>query len=266
MPRRPVPKAGPDRPSNFQILGAVFIAIVAFAAGVAFRDYFSSTRSGSAPVAASPQVRLDSPKAAEPAASPIRPADIDVEEYIRHALVRAKYSPNAAASDLETVLNQSGTFNMDLVGALIEMLARARRYDKSAAYRQKLLENQAQSKSLTATAFVVATAAIAQDLQHSFLYQAALATLNRIPLQQLDPTSKSIVLRIESDIHACTGDAVTALSRFEESKSLAGTSGRASPASSADDLLHRTFSAATACPRPSAPTTLATPANVQLTF
>jgi tetratricopeptide (TPR) repeat protein len=152
------------------------------------------------------------------------------------ALPDARFAPNAATSALELALRGSESAS-DLT-QLADLLSKTRNFKKAAQLRQQILDRQLKAHAVTASEFVLSSAAIALDLQSAMQYQEALAVLAQVPLDKLDATSKAIVLRMESDIHACTGDAITALARFEESRALVRSSKKGPSESASDELLH----------------------------
>lgn len=119
----------------------------------------------------------------------------------------ATFAPNKALHSLtryiqrtESTLPPSSV--IELKEQLAEQMTKTRRFEEAAALRTEILAARMSLNAVSAADFVLATATIAQDLQHAMVYDRALAALAQVPLKQLDAASKAIVTRMEADIHA----------------------------------------------------------------
>ena len=129
-------------------------------------------------------------------------------ESVSDILSASRFTPNSATKKLQRLVD-SGAFPpasaAELKMHLAEQLTKVRRFDDAALLREQLLADRARKKDLSIADFVLATASIAQDWQGAMDYERALATLAKLPLDKLDAGSKSIVTRLEADVHAWYG-------------------------------------------------------------
>ena len=119
-----------------------------------------------------------------------------------------RFTPHQALAVLRNLVAQSEqdssmspSAKMELKVQLAEQLTKTRRFDEAATLRTQLLA-QKSSVTLGASDYVLAAAAIAQDWHHAMDYDKALSVLEMVPLHQLNAASKSILTRMESDIHS----------------------------------------------------------------
>ena len=178
------------------------VAVVSFLAGLTVREISPSiTTSSTSNTEVIPSIST-------------APTTPDVPDVLLESAVpqstfsNAKFHPNAVTSTLRAHIERyekephlSAATLIDLKTQLCDQLTLTRKFEQAAILRTEMLADRTRKRDIGAADFVLASAAIAQDWQHAMSYEHALSVLGQVPLNQLDVGSKSIITRMEADIH-----------------------------------------------------------------
>jgi tetratricopeptide (TPR) repeat protein len=119
-----------------------------------------------------------------------------------------------------------------------DLYARLKDHARAYEFHRRALEAGGPAVSLADIA--LSSVVLAEDLYLSFQFDEALALLARVAsLPKLPPPALGVVRKMESTIHECRGDAVTALHLLEEALRLSGSPSTGSDLLKQYDLVKR---------------------------
>jgi tetratricopeptide (TPR) repeat protein len=158
-----------------------------------------------------------------------------MDPFKKGLLIRAKQGPRGALTALsyyESALRQNPS-SIEILDELAEVFDELKKYDKALAARKEALAIRVRKSggSISIAEFVSSYAAIAQDLQHIGDYKQANEMLKKAidalgPPSSVSSSSRSLLLRMKSNVFECSGSSLDALLSFETALDLSGIVGQ----------------------------------------